>query len=251
MIEHKNLPSKIAAQDVVAKTTPRGSLVVRGLLAVQNSKQADTTDSNIAVSAKEQFRVGMMYFRGKGVPLNYEEAEKWFRLAAEQGDAFAQYKLGDLYEHGVESTSAREESANRFLERLNRFTDEHGIARPENKLVQMSHNDHGVPQDIKEAMKWYRLAAEQGNPNAQQHLGDMYCSGKGVPQDDEEAAKWYRLVAEYGFASAQRMLGHMYQTGRGVAQDYEEAVKWYLLAALQGNVTAQEALKALEIDWKK
>ena len=28
---------------------------------------------------------------------DYKEAVKWFRLAAEQGDAFAQFKLGGMY----------------------------------------------------------------------------------------------------------------------------------------------------------
>ena len=54
----------------------------------------------------------------------------------------------------------------------------------------------GVPQDYAEALKWYRLAAEQGNANAQDNLGVMYANGHGVPQDDAEAVKWYRLAAD-------------------------------------------------------
>jgi len=41
----------------------------------------------------------------------------------------------------------------------------------------------GVPQDYKEAVRLYRLAAEQGHAEAQYNLGQMYRQGLGVPQD--------------------------------------------------------------------
>ena len=41
-----------------------------------------------------------MYDKGEGVPQDYKEATKWYRLAAEQGDASAQTKLGYMYDHG-------------------------------------------------------------------------------------------------------------------------------------------------------
>ena len=53
----------------------------------------------------------------------------------------------------------------------------------------------GVPQDYGEAAKWYRLAAEQGNPTAQSNLGSMYYSGQGVPQDYVQAYMWVDLAA--------------------------------------------------------
>jgi uncharacterized protein len=63
----------------------------------------------------------------------------------------------------------------------------------------------------------------------------MYKNGNGVVQDYAEAVKWYRLAAEQGYADAQYNLGLMYDYGNGVVQDYAEAVKWYRLAAEQGN----------------
>lgn len=47
------------------------------------------------------------------------------------------------------------------------------------------HKGLGVPQDYEEAVKWYRLAAEQGNADAQLSLGFMYDEGLGVPWDSE------------------------------------------------------------------
>ena len=103
----------------------------------------------------------------------------------------------------------------------------------------MYDNGQGVLQDDAVAVKWYRLAAEQGNAFAQYNLGVMYANGKGVPQDDAEAVKWYRLAAEQEYALAQFNLGVRCANGKGVPQDDAEAVKWYRLAAEQGKAFAQ------------
>ena len=55
----------------------------------------------------------------------------------------------------------------------------------------------------------------------------MYVDGKGVPQDYKEAVKWYRLAADQGEASAQSNLGYMYSNGHGVLQDNVMAHMWY------------------------
>ncbi len=50
--------------------------------------------------AAAQCRLGWMYQNGKGVPMNYVEALKWFRKAAIQGNTDAQNNLGRMYQHG-------------------------------------------------------------------------------------------------------------------------------------------------------
>jgi TPR repeat protein len=52
-----------------------------------------------------------------------------------------------------------------------------------------------VPQDYQEAVKWYRLAAPQGNEFAQVNLGVMYAEGRGVRQDFVRAHMWFNLAA--------------------------------------------------------
>ena len=52
--------------------------------------------------------------------------------------------------------------------------------------------------DFTAALREWRPLAEQGNAAAQSNLGMMYVQGKGVPQDFKEAIKWYRLAAEQG-----------------------------------------------------
>lgn len=91
-----------------------------------------------------------------------------------------------------------------------------------------------LPQDYAEAAKWYRLAADQGDAQAQYNLGVMYDLGQGVPQDDAKAVKWYRLAADQGFAQAQYKLGIIYDNGKGVPRDHVVAHIWFNLAAAQG-----------------
>ena len=71
----------------------------------------------------------------------------------------------------------------------------------------------GVEQDYAEAIRLWRLAAEQGNAFAQYNLGDAYHYGEGVEQDYAEAVKWYRLAAEQGDEDAQLFLGDAYYYG--------------------------------------
>jgi len=53
------------------------------------------------------------------------------------------------------------------------------------------------------ALKEWLPLAKQGNASAQYNLGIIYNKGEGVPQDSAEAVKWYRLAADQGYASAQ------------------------------------------------
>jgi len=155
--------------------------------------------------ARAQNLLGEMYSKGTGVPQDYKEAAKWYRLAAEQGHAVAQNHLAELYEVG-----------------------------------------QGVPQDGAEAVKWCQRAAEQGHLGARYSLAVMYASGRGVKLNDAEAVKWYRMAAEGGFALAQYNLGDRHATGRGVPQDPTEAYKWFSLAAAQGIPDAAEARDQLK-----
>jgi hypothetical protein len=68
-------------------------------------------------------------------------------------------------------------------------------------------------------VKWYSLAAEQGEAAAQNNLGVMYEHGKGVSQDYMTAVKWFRLAAKQGYGTAQYNLGVMYENGKGVSQN--------------------------------
>jgi TPR repeat protein len=59
------------------------------------------------------------------------------------------------------------------------------------------------------AFKEWQPLAKQGHASAQAQLGFMYAYGKGVRQDAAEAVKWYRKAAEQGDPHAQFILGSM------------------------------------------
>ena len=98
----------------------------------------------------------------------------------------------------------------------------------------------GVPQDYSEAIKWFREAADQGEPHAEMKLGAAYENGFGVPQDSATAASWLRKAADQGNAESQRILGAMYRLGLGVPQNYVAAHLWFNLATTGGDKTAAE-----------
>ena len=74
----------------------------------------------------------------------------------------------------------------------------------------------------------------------------MYANGEGVSQDLHEAAKWYRKAAEQGDVDAQYNLGNMFRTGEGVLKDVVTAYTWYNIAVANGNLTAEEFKPLIE-----
>ncbi len=112
-------------------------------------------------NAEAQFMLGEMYGLGQGVAPDEPQAMAWYRKAAEQGNARAQIEVGHGYRYG-----------------------------------------HGVPKDYSQAMAWYRKAAEQGNVRAQYNLGFMYYLGLPGPPDYVQTYMWYNLAAAQGYKHA-------------------------------------------------
>jgi TPR repeat protein len=153
-------------------------------------------------NASAQFNLGNVYRLGRGsVAPDPVEAAKWYRKAAEQGHPYAQFSLG-----------------------LALYTGD------------------GVKKDIAEAITWYRRSAEGGADKAQFNLGNAYWNGKGAPQDFVEAAKWYRKAAEQGMAQSQLCLAECILKGYGQPVDTIEACAWLMLAQ-RSNETAKMMLQ--------
>jgi uncharacterized protein len=96
-----------------------------------------------------------------------------------------------------------------------------------------------------EAVKWDRLAAEQGDVRAQTNLGISYYNGRGVERNYLEAVNWYRKSADQGEAYGQNNLGWCYEKGHGIPLNFVEAYKFYKLAADQNLDNAIENLKQI------
>ena len=74
-------------------------------------------------------------------------------------------------------------------------------------------------------------------------IRDSYYNGQGVPQDYKEAVKWYRKART---SPSQYKLGLCYENGNGVTKDEKEAVKWYTKAADHNYEDAKKALERLK-----
>ena len=98
----------------------------------------------------------------------------------------------------------------------------------------------GIPRDDAEAIRWYRLAAEEGNPEAKYSLGVMYSKGQGTPQDYTEAIFWFKQLADEGDPDAQYNLGVLYWKGQGVPADLVQAYAWFSVSAADSAGEAHE-----------
>ena len=127
-----------------------------------------------------------------------------------------------------------------------RLSAEQGDSSGQSKLGFLYQTGKVLGQDLKKAVKWNRLSAKQGFAKAQSNLGGMYRDGQGVPQDYKEAIRLYRLAAEQGYAPAQSNLGYMYANGQGAKVNFKEAIKWIKLAVKKGHPQAQKNLEIVE-----
>jgi TPR repeat protein len=130
-----------------------------------------------------------------------------YRKAAEQGDAEAQSRLGDLYANGIGVGRDYGEAAMWY-----RKSAEQGNPNGQHWLGHCYLTGRGVGKDETEALKWFREAANNGNIAAQRDLGGLYATGRGVEQNSAEAIKWYRKAAEAGLPSAQNDFAWMLAT---------------------------------------
>ena len=96
----------------------------------------------------------------------------------------------------------------------------------------------GVEKNDDEAVKWYKLAADQNHAKAQNSLGYSYEFGEGVEKNIDEAVKLYKLSVEQGYSLAQNNLASCYLEGAGVPYDLDKALQLYNLSAEQGNWSA-------------
>ena len=121
-----------------------------------------------------------------------------------------------------------------------------GNAWAQTNLGNLYQRGQGVT--LNEAIKWYRLAAEQGNVEAQTNLGRLFSAGLIFPKhytdapNYKEAVPWLRVAAEHGIINAQNTLGYMYANGKGgLPKNSIIAHAFYILAAKNGHILAAES----------
>jgi len=109
--------------------------------------------------AEAQFEVGQMFAQGLGTAQQFEEAAAWYLLAAKQGHAKAQFHLGFLYSHG-----------------------------------------QGVEQDYAKAYQWYCISDQCGYALAKKNVALI---GKKLEPGEREMAKWRAESFVFGLPTFQ------------------------------------------------
>lgn len=162
------------------------------------------------------------------------EIIKNYKLAAQQGDAKAQYALAWFYkEWGGDFKQA--------LYWFQRAADQGNMAA-ENRLGIFYQQFN----DFHEALYWYRKSAAQGYDAAQVNLGIMYWNGQGVQQNKEEAVRFFALAVDQEYPVAQFDLGitYIYETEY---LNVPEGLRLLRLAANQGYAQARDTLDILRL----
>ncbi len=164
-----------------------------------------------------QVKLASCYEEGRGAPQNKDEAMKWYKKAATEGDRSALVKYLRLkYDNKTYKEVIR------------------------NKIDLLSNADKGIRDSQfllgewfrshyrEEAVVWYTKAAQSGHVEAMFRLGECYEMGLNVC-NFSEALKWYIKAAKGGNKSAQLRLARAYLYGNMIAKDVGEALKWYNL----------------------
>ena len=196
------------------------------------------------------------------------ESAKWYRVAAEAGDAKAQYGLSRVYNKG-QSTEKDTEECVKWL----RLSAAQGYVPAQtdlwHKLEDMAYKHTPLTQkqiqkkklsktdnvdttliwqqETLEMLKWSRQLADHGDTNAMNHQGYAYHEGKFVAKDEAAALKWHRMAAEAGDEWMQGLLWSLYSTGKAtyfdpVPVDEVEAMKWCRILAANRNAEAIYAI---------
>ncbi len=137
------------------------------------------------------WKLARMYAEGDGVARDDYEAFKFFSEIAEQD---------------VQSGSPEESYVSDALVALGGYLKEGIPGSP-------------VEANAFAAQEYYmRAAANYRNPNAQYEMGKMFLNGEGgVKASVRQAGRWFQLAAEKGHAGAQATLGNLlFQSGKVV-----------------------------------
>ena len=120
--------------------------------------------------ARAQWRLGWAYELGSGVDRDAEAAYRWYTNSAAQGFVHAKQTLGKLYLDG-RGTDHDADKAYHLL----REAAEGNVTRAMVDLARMYNDENlGPTYDPARAVHWFRLTAEQNDPNGVRGLSDAY-----------------------------------------------------------------------------
>jgi len=155
-----------------------------------NANETDTFNAMVALAnkgnAEAQYHVGMMHNNGIGTQKDPKQAFEWFQKSTASGDPLGAYKLGCYYAGqfaGVVPSDPNEALKYKLI------SAKAGYALAQNDVA-ILYNKQG---NSEEALKWWKMAGDQGDPAALFSLSMSYSAGKAVPKDLSLSYAYFKL----------------------------------------------------------
>jgi TPR repeat protein len=195
--------------------------------------------------AEAQFELGNYYLMGKTENVNYSEAVKWYRAAAEQQHVRAMMELGKILNEGRGGIKRQPDEAKHFLS----LAAESGNAEAMEYLRDMVRNTSTTFTNAASITDFNAKLndAAAGHIPSQYEVGMAYLKGIGVDADMRLAAKWLRRAAMNDHADAQYKLSQLYRDGVGIKKNRRRALEWLKIAASAGVRDAQKELLSMHL----
>ena len=155
-----------------------------------NANEAHSFNAMVALAnkgdAEAQYHVGMMYNNGIGTQRDPRQAFEWFQKSAASNDPLGAYKLGCYYDgQGADIVTADLNEALKY--KLISAKAGYALAQHD---VAILYDRQG---NSEEALKWWKMAGDQGFPNALYSLSISYSAGKGAPKDLSLSYAYFKL----------------------------------------------------------
>lgn len=186
-------------------------------------------------------QLGKCWRDGRGVLPDDNQAELWFRRAAEAGHDFSQYALGKLLRG-----QKRMEEAVSWYEKAAAQGDSYAAYR----LGKLYLEGKAIPKNVPGAVDHLTASAEQGNQFAQYALGKLYLDGREVPRDPDQAWNCFSAAAEQGNEYAQFFLAHFNDTHSPNVLLSATKLFHHLGRIFQDNSVPPAAPVGHSVDWK-
>ncbi|MCZ2496165.1 hypothetical protein GN316_05300 [Xylophilus sp. Kf1] len=170
--------------------------------------------------ARAQNNLAGLYAQGLGGTRDMEAAGRWFGEAARNGVVQAKFNLANLHEEGAGVVRSQQAAA-RWFESAAADGDVESMF---NLGVMYASGQGDLAWDPGRSLLWYRRAAERGYASAQYNLASLYAQGSGVPQDHREARRWFAAAAAQNHAKAWMDLGTMQAAGIAFTRDLPQGV---------------------------
>ena len=165
-----------------------------------------------------------LYFSGRehsGIAKDKQKALLLWQAAADKGDVNAQYSYALCLQsgEGVENGTPQPKKAVRILISLAERGHPWAQFAVATALLKKG---SGVKVNESEALKLFKICAQNGVSPALYNIGNLYAEGKGADQDEDEALSWYEKAAAAGDPQANFTLGSWHCQGRVVEEDWDK-----------------------------